>query len=199
MKILVTGFNPFNNQKINPSLELLNALNDNYKNNKIIKLNLNVEYKKDGELLINKIKEVNPDVVLLLGEAGGRKNVSLEYMAINMDSATIPDNKGELILHQEIIKNAPLAYKSTINIDKVIKDLNGEKFNISYHAGTYICNDIYYRSLNYIYENNLNIKCGFVHFPFLKEQTVDKYKGYYSLTLDEMLDVFYKLIDSITE
>ena len=199
MKILVSGFNPFNNQKINPSLEVLNTLKNQYKDHEITKLHLDVLYHNDGDNLVNKIKEVNPDIVLLLGEAGGRKRVNLEYMAVNMESATIGDNKGELILHHEIIDNAPLAYKTNIDVEKVKEKINDDRFAISYHAGTFICNEIYYRALDYIYQNNLNIKCGFVHFPFLKEQTIDNLKNYPSLELNEMMDIFYKLIDALEE
>ena len=199
MKILVTGFNPFNNQKENPSLEVLNALDEHYNGHEIRKVNLDVMYHLDANKVIENIKEFNPDLVLLFGEAGGRRSISLEYDALNMESATIPDNKGELILHHEIIEGAPLAYKTNLDVLKISDKMKDYKFSISYHAGTYICNEIYFSALDYIYSNKLNTKCGFVHFPFLTSQTVDKYKGYFSMEKDEMVVTIYHLIDVINE
>ena len=195
MKILLTGFKPFNKDKVNPSLEVVKSFDDNYNNNQVYKLELDVEYTNDGNKVINKIKEVNPDLVLMIGLAGGRKNVTLEYMGVNVDSATIPDNKGEEIIFNEIVKDGPLSYKTNIDTVSLYNKLKDRRFAISYHAGTYVCNDIYYRTLDYIYRNNLSIKCGFVHLPFLVEQVSnDKYP---SMELEEMKGLIESIIDNV--
>ena len=97
MKILLTGFKPFNNESINPALELIKTIENNYLDHEIYKLELDVCYNSDSIKLIDNIKKINPDVVLSIGQAGGRKKVMLEYFALNMQSASISDNKNVLI------------------------------------------------------------------------------------------------------
>ena len=169
-KVLISGFLPFNNEELNSSLEVLNKLEGNslYHLEKII---LNVEYYLDGEKLISKIKEVEPDLIILLGQAGGRRKISFEFNALNIMDASIEDNHHLQLNHQIIKNNGPLAYQTNIDIS-LIKDI--EEVNISYHAGTFICNEIYYRTLDYIYQNHQPIKCGFIHLPYLKSQVEGK-------------------------
>ena len=136
MKILITGFKPFNNEKINPSALLLSELDANFNNYEIETLLLDVLYQKDSECLLAKIKEINPDYVLMLGQAGGRNCISLEYCAINIRNASIPDNHGNLITHEKIKDNGPLAYNTNIDIENLIHIDNNIK--ISYKCSTII-------------------------------------------------------------
>ena len=195
MKILLTGFKPFNKASINPTEKLLELLDDSYNGNEIHKLLLNVEYGCDAQKIREKIDEIKPDLVLMMGLAGGRKVVNLEDIAVNVRHATITDNKGELCLNKKIREGAPIAYETNLDINKIVSDLKDYHFSMSYHAGTYICNDIYYSTLDYIYINKLNIKCGFVHFPFIDGQVKDKP----TLPLEEMKEILLKLIDSISK
>ena len=192
MKILITGFN---NENINPSQLLLNEIDKNYQNHNIHILELDVIYNEDSLKLLSKIKEIEPDLILLIGQAGGRAWVSFEYCAINIQNASIPDNNGVLYTHNIIKENGPLAYNTNIDIEKIIK--LDEKLKISYNCGTFICNDIYYNALDYIYSNNLNTKCAFIHIPYVYEQTLDKKVNTPFMELNEVKQIIYKIINNI--
>ena len=193
MNILITGFKPFNKQIINPTEEILKELPDSYKDNKISKLLLDVVYDEDAKTIKNFLIAHPHDLVILMGEAGGRNNVCLEKFALNIKHATIPDNKGVLCINKEIIEGGNVAYKTNINLSNALKVALNKRLSISYNAGTFICNDIYYETLNYIYTNNLNTKCVFIHFPFLEGQVSNKP----FMKLEEMIDLLLKVIDSI--
>lgn len=194
MKILISGFKAFNNENINPSLIIANKLKEKYLNIEVVELN--VEYDNDSIKLLNKINEIKPDIIMLLGQAGGRSKVCLEQFALNMQSATISDNKGKLISHKLINQSGDNAYKSTINLNKIINDLKDDKLVISYHAGTFICNEIYYNTLHYLNANNLNTPCVFIHIPFIKEQIINKNNVNY-LELDESYLIIYNVLEHI--
>ena len=197
MRILISAFKPFNKETINPSLIIANEIASNYKE-LIQVLSLNVEYNNDSVLLIDKIKTYKPDYLFCLGQAGGRSKVSLEYFALNMQSAAIKDNIETYILHNEIIKDGKEAYKSNINLLDVINNVNNEHLAISYNAGTFICNEIYYNALKYIDDNNLNTKCVFIHIPFIEAQVENKPSVPY-LNLKESTEIIHKVIKYVTK
>lgn len=193
-KILVTGFKPFEEEKINPSLEVLKNLHRD--DVEIYHLELEVEYDKDYFKIENKIKEFDPDYIILLGQAGRRSKVSLEYFALNMQSGNIKDNQGKQYHHHQIDENLPNAYHTQIDLVKFMQINSFLPCYISYHAGTFICNEVYYKTLNYLYSNHQLGNCVFVHLPFLKEQVESKYQNYISyMELDKMLEIVNKLID----
>jgi len=195
MKVLITGFKPFNNEKINPTEEILKIFNSDLYD--IDKLLLDVLYDSDASCVKSMLKN-NYDLVLLLGQAGGRKTVSLEQFALNMKSTNICDNNGVYYHHTKIKENGRLCYETNINLKQVIDGINSDKISISYHAGCFICNDIYYNSLEYIYENNLNTKCVFIHFPFINEQVINKPNMPY-LKLSEMIELLHEIINIILD
>lgn len=172
MKILISGFKAFNNETINPSLLIAKELKNEYENIQLIELN--VEYNNDSIKLVNKIKEINPDIIILLGQACGRRSVCLEQYALNVQSAQIEDNANIKILDKNISNDGDIAYTSTIDLKDVINNVNDTNLIISYHAGTFICNEIYYNALHYLKDNNLNTPCVFIHIPFIKEQIENK-------------------------
>lgn len=193
MKVLLTGFQPFNNETVNPAIELLK-----YYNNKedIITLPLNVEYNFDAIKVINEIKNYNPDVIILLGQAGGRKKVMVESVALNVHHATIPDNAQNKLTHEIIFEDGPIAYQTNVDLFSLLKKVNDENFDISYHAGTFVCNDLYYQTLHYINTNNLLTKCIFIHLPYLDSQVVTK-PNMPSMTLEKMKSIIDKVIDAL--
>ena len=193
MKILITGFKPFNQDEINPTEKILESIDSHYKSNEIYKLLLNVEYKKDANKIQEEIQKIHPDLVIMMGLAGGRNDVCLEKVALNFRHATIKDNAGILISNEKISSNSPIAYETTLNLNKILDSLNINRLSISYSAGTFICNDVYYSTLDYINKNNLNTKALFIHFPYLTEQS----KTRPTMELDEMIDILYKVLDLI--
>ena len=176
MKILVTGFDPFGGEKINPAFEVIKQLPDLISNVEVIKLQIPTAFYSSIELTIDKIKEVHPDFVLNIGQAGGRFDISVEKLAINLSDARIPDNMGQQPIDAAIDENGDTAYFSTLPVKAIVQEIRNVNIpaSLSYTAGTYVCNHLMYGVLNYIHKNNLNIKAGFIHIPYLLEQVVNK-------------------------
>jgi len=176
MKILVTGFDPFGGEKINPAFEVIKQLPNSINNAEVIKLEIPTAFYSSVELTIDKIKEVNPDFVLSIGQAGGRFDISVEKLAINLNDARIPDNSGQQPIDAIIDENGDTAYFSTLPVKAIVQAIRNVNIpaSLSYTAGTYVCNHLMYGVLNYIHKNNLNIKAGFIHIPYLLEQVVNK-------------------------
>ena len=175
MKILLTAFDPFADEKINPTLEVLKKLEDNILDVQLIKLELPTVFDKSSKILEEKIKEVKPDVILSLGQAGGRSKITVERIAINVDDANIKDNEGNKPIDQKIKNDGENAYFSTLPIKAIVEEIKkaGIPAEISNSAGTFVCNHIMYEDL-YLAEKYGNIKAGFIHIPFLPEQVIDK-------------------------
>jgi len=195
---IVTGFEPFGGESINPTLELLKILDSQIGNYEIITQALPVIYGKAWLILKEKIEIVKPDLVICLGQAGGRKNISLERIALNIRDAHIPDNDGVQPDCENIINDGTLALETNIEI-KNIKNIlvkEGYQIEISNSAGTYVCNDIFYNLMNYIYANNLDVKADFIHVPYLKEQVKNKNDTPY-MNLNEMKLIIEKIIDCL--
>lgn len=175
MKILLTAFDPFANEKINPTLEVFKKIEDNILNVQLIKLELPTVFGKSSKILEEKIKEAEPDVILSLGQAGGRLKITVERIAINVDDANIKDNEGNKPIDQKIRNDGENAYFSTLPIKAIVEEIKkaGIPAEISNTAGTFVCNHIMYEGL-YLAEKYGNIKAGFIHIPFLPEQVIDK-------------------------
>jgi pyroglutamyl-peptidase len=176
MKVLITGFAPFNNEKINPSYEAVKLISDMIDDIIVEKLEVPVSFNNAFKTVLNKIKDTDYDAVILVGQAGGRSMITLEKVAINYRYATIPDNDGASFNHESIIEDGMDAYFTTLPIVKMVDKLNENnlKASISFTAGTYVCNDLMYRVINYFKENYKNTKAGFIHVPYIKEQVENK-------------------------
>lgn len=181
--ILITSFTPFNNETINYSNIIMNELD--IKADKIV---LDVLYNESANKLIDILKNHYYEYIFLLGEARSRTFLTIEELAINYHSSIVPDNKGIKILDEEIIRNNSSSYKTNINLKELLMNYNSDDIKISYHAGTFICNELYYRTLDYLYTNNLNTKCIFIHIPDLTKY--DKVKA---------LNILKSIIKDITE
>ena len=174
MKILVTAFEPFNNENINSSLEVLNILPNKILNTEILKLTLPTVRYKSLEIINKYIDSTNAEVILMLGEAGGRANISIERVAINIDDFKIKDNEGNHPTDEIIIKDGKNAYFSNLPIKKINDAINNIDIpsNISNTAGTFVCNHIFYGVAHKI--QNTDKQCGFIHIPFTPKQVVNK-------------------------
>ena len=191
---------PFNNEPINPSFEAVKRLPNMIGDIEIIKLELPVTYNNGFNTLYNEIKDKEYDAIILVGQAGGRKAISLEKVAINYIYASIPDNDGVSLNHHNIYNDSPAAYFSTLPIlrmERVLKE-NGINAMISYTAGTYVCNHLMYSTLNYIKNNNLKTKVGFIHVPYIKEQVENKENMPY-MELDDIAKALYICIENVME
>lgn len=197
MKILVTGFEPFNGGNINPSEQIVHRLAAP-EGTTLIKKILPVEFKKAAEQLKEIFEEHRPDVVLSIGQAGGRQEISVERVAINVDcvkssngSKLLPDNVGFIPVDEPIETEGPAAYFSTLPIWKIVEAIQGKGIlaGISNTAGTYVCNHVMYVSLHQAAVNYPHVKAGFIHIPFLPEQIEDREdkKSVYAMPLEDMV------------
>ena len=176
MKVLVTGFSPFGGEDINPAYEAIRGLEDTIQGALIIKKEIPTVFGKSIEEL-NKIIEVeNPDIVICVGQAGGRFDITVERVAINIDDAGIADNEGNQPIDRKIYEVGVNAYFSSLPIKAIVKNIkdSGIPAGISNTAGTYVCNHLMYGLLYLINNKYTRIKGGFIHVPFLPEQAVSK-------------------------
>ncbi|KPU63510.1 pyrrolidone-carboxylate peptidase [Thermococcus sp. EP1] len=176
MRVLITGFEPFGGEKINPSWEAVKDLPEKIDGVKVLKKELPVSFKGVKEKLPQIINKTMPDIVILTGQAGGRTNITIERVAINIMDSKKEDNDGYKPEDEPIFKEAPAAYFSTLPIKRIVKALRNNKIpaTISNSAGTYVCNTAMYVALHHIAINNLNIKAGFIHVPYIPEQVLEK-------------------------
>ena len=199
MRILVTGFEPFGQDVVNPSLELLKKLPSQILKADIIKLEIPVVRWKALDKIREAIKEYSPDVILSVGQLIGKADVSIERVAINIDDYNMPDNEGNQPVDETIIKGAPPAYFMTVPIKAILKKLieNCIPASISNSMGTYLCNHVAYGVANIIAEYE-NIKSGFIHIPILPEQAINKPRTP-SMSLETSTRAIELVIEAIVE
>lgn len=176
MKILVTGFEPFGGENINPSYEAVKSLPDSINGAIIIKRQIPTVFRKSIMVLEKLIDEVNPDIVIAVGQAGGRADITIERVAINIDDAVIKDNEGNQPIDEVIFEDGENAYFSNLPIKAMVEKIKegGIPAGISNSAGTYVCNHIMYGLLYLIDKKYPGIKGGFIHVPYLPEQVINK-------------------------
>lgn len=176
MKILVTGFDPFGEEKINPSYEVIKILPDKILGEEIIKIEIPTVTKTALKKIINLIEEKNPDIVISLGQAGGRMGVTPELIGINNINFPIEDNEGNKINNKKVVDSGDDGLFTTLPVEEIVMEMkkSGIPSYLSYTAGTFVCNEVMYGTLEYIKKNKLNIKSGFIHIPFIYEQILNK-------------------------
>ncbi|MBP2057116.1 pyroglutamyl-peptidase [Lactobacillus colini] len=200
MKILVTGFDPFGGDKINPAIEAVKLLPDKVKGAEIIKLEIPTVFNKCAEVVKAAIKKYQPDYVLNVGQAGGRYALTPERIAINIDDGRIPDNDGYQPLGEAIHEDGETAYFTQLPIKAEAKAIReaGIPAEVSNTAGTYVCNHIMYQ-VQYMRDKEFpNIKAGFIHIPFLPEQVVNR-PGVASMSLDDIVKGLTAALGAIVE
>ena len=183
-KLMITGFEPFGGETINPSWEAVKALPDTIGDYEIIKLRLPTVYGKAAKTAVQFAKDIMPDVILSIGQAGGRKGVTPEVVAINLREAKIPDNEGTIIQNKPVIEGAPAAYFSTVPVREMTEAilLSGVPASLSYSAGAFVCNDVLYSILHFF--SGTKTRAGFIHVPFLPDQAKENAPF---LTLNEII------------
>jgi len=200
MKILVTGFEPFAGEVKNSSLEAIQLLPDTIENAQIVKTTIPTVFGKSIETLKEILEKEKPDVVICVGQAGGRAEITIERAAINIDDASIPDNEGNLPKDQVIFEDGENAYFSNLPIKKIVEAIKECKIpaSISNSAGTYVCNHLMYGLLYFINKKYKNVRGGFIHVPYLPEQVLNK-KNIPSMSLDNIVLALKCTIKKIIE
>ena len=176
MKLLLTAFSPFGGEKINPSLEAVKLVKDKILETDIIKLEVPTVFGKSIKIVADAIEKEKPDYVLCIGQAGGRYGITPERVAINIDDARIPDNEGNQPIDRPIFADGEPAYFSNLPVKAMVEEIRKEGLpaGISNSAGTYVCNHLMYGVLYTLSKKYKGVKGGFIHVPFIPEQTVDK-------------------------
>ena len=176
MKILITGFEPFGGETINPAWEAVKRLPDAVAGAQLIKMEVPTVFSRCGPAVEAAIKAHRPDAVLCVGQAGGRACVTVERVAINLSDAAIPDNAGESPVDIPIRPDGPAAYFATLPVKAIVRHIraHGLPCQLSYTAGTYVCNCLMYQVLHLAAVQYPQLRAGFIHVPFTEQQAVDK-------------------------
>lgn len=174
--VLMTAFEPFGGESINPSWEAVRSFDGKQiAGARIVVRQLPVVFATCGEVLTQALEEIQPDRVLCVGQAGGRSEISVERVAINVDDARIPDNHQQQPIDQPIVADGPAAYFSTLPIKAMVAALRdvGVPASVSQTAGTYTCNHVMYCLLHWLKTTNSPARGGFIHIPYMPEQAVN--------------------------
>lgn len=200
MKILVTGFDPFGGESINPAIESVKRLPDTIAGAEIIKMEIPTVFHKSINVIDEAIKEHDPDVILSIGQAGGRYDITVERIGINCDDARIADNEGNQMIDEPVFADGPSAYFVNLPIKAMVSEIQkaGIPASVSNSAGTFVCNHITYGVRHLVETKYPGKRSGFIHIPFLPNQVLDK-KGQPSMALSTIIDGLSAAIKAIVE
>ena len=200
MKILVTGFDPFEHEPINPSWEAVKRLPDQVDGADIIKVQIPTSFARSGEALHAAIVEHDPDVIVSVGQAGGRYAVNPERVAINIDDGRIADNDGVQPIDVPVREDGPPAYFSSLPVKAMVTAMRRAGFPaaVSNTAGTFVCNHIMYSILYMIDREFPGRKGGFIHVPYIPQQVVDKANAP-AMSVDDMTTALAAGLGAIVE
>ena len=190
-KLLITGFDSFGNNTVNPSWEAVCNLPDQVGKYALCKLQLPTVYGKAAQAVLSQAMEFQPDVILCIGLAGGRDAVTPERIAVNIRDARIPDNEGNQPTGDPVVPNGPAAYFSTVPVADMAAAIRAEEIPaaVSNTAGTFVCNDTLYALLHHY--ANTTVRVGFIHVPQLPQQ------GTPSLPLERIVAALTAAINAI--
>lgn len=179
-RILMTGFEPFGGQKINPSWQAVQGVTAP-EGVELIKRELPVRWYDTSDAVKALIEELHPDAVLLTGQAGGAERIRVERVGLNLRDAGSADNAGVVVRDTPVFEGAPAAYFSTFAYKEILAALTGAGLPAAYSfsAGAYLCNEALYTALHLLPE----ARCGFIHLPFLPEQS----QKHFTLPLDKQI------------
>jgi pyroglutamyl-peptidase len=172
-KVLVTGFEPFAGETENPSLEIARALRGKrIAGHRVVGGVLPTEFARSLPALNALLKKHKPELVLAVGQAGGRAEISLERVAINLIDARIADNAGDRPVDKPVVRNAPDAYFSTLPLKAMLRRLQdaGIPAALSQTAGTFVCNQVFFGLAHNLAKRAKRTCGGFVHVPYLPQQ-----------------------------
>ena len=188
MKILITGFDPFGGETVNPAYEAVKLLPDTIAGAEIIKLEVPTRFHRAGAVLEDAMQRHKPDAVICVGQAGGRAAITPEKVAINLMDGRIPDNAGYQPVDGPIREDGETAYFTSLPVKAMVQRMRdaGIPAAVSYTAGTYVCNYLLYTLLYLIDKKYPNVRGGFIHVPYAMEQVINKPLGTPSMDLRQI-------------
>ena len=193
-RVLLTGFEPFNNSSLNPSQEVIrNIAHKSLVGQEVLPVTFSTASRK----LIELIDLHQPDVVISLGQAEGRSQITPEQIAINLDDAKIADNEGEILRERKIIDGGPDAYFTTLPIRRIVERLqtDGILASISLSAGTFVCNHLFYQLQHHC--KGKKIASGFIHLPLINEQAKE-FPNKPTMSLEEQVRGIGLVLDEVS-
>lgn len=176
MKLLLTAFDPFGGETVNPALEAVKLVADQIGNVNVVKLEVPTVFRKSIATVAEAIEKEKPDVVLCIGQAGGRYDLTPERVAINLDDARIKDNEGNQPIDTVIFEDGEPAYFTTLPIKAMVQSIRaaGIPASVSNTAGTFVCNHLMYGVLYTLAKKYPGVRGGFMHVPFIPTQVVNR-------------------------
>ncbi|WP_080145939.1 pyroglutamyl-peptidase I [Marinilactibacillus piezotolerans] len=200
MKILVTGFDPFGGESLNPAWEAVKKIPDTINGAEIKKVMIPTVFGKSAEVTEQAIEEFQPDYVLNIGQAGGRFELTPERVAINVDDARIPDNDQAQPIDVAIKEDGAAAYFTQLPVKAMVTAMKeaGVPASVSNSAGTFVCNHIMYQVQYMIDQKYPDLKGGFMHVPFIPSQVLDK-PGKPAMNLEDIAKGITKALEAIVE
>jgi pyroglutamyl-peptidase len=202
MRLLLTGFEPFDGSSLNPSQQIVERLAaEGLPGIELLTAILPVDRLRGPEKLPQLIEKFHPDAVLCLGEASTRSVLSIERLAVNLLNFTIPDNQGAQVEDEPIIPGGPAAYFATLPVQKACEAVKAAQVpvEISLSAGSYLCNQVFYTLLNFLVHQGLDIPAGFIHLPRLPEQAAVQRAAGPSMSLDTSLRGIRAVVEVLRE
>ena len=190
-RLLLTAFEPFGGESLNSSFQAARRISDmSFRDALVQVIELPVDRHLAVERALEALRKDSPDVVVMLGEAGGRYRVNPERVAVNIDDFRIPDNAGNKPSDEPIVQGGPVAYFSTLPIRAITERLVEARIPaaISNSAGTFLCNRLFYSVMHAIASEGRATKAGFIHLPFLHEQTIPKQVDQPGLSLESLVE-----------
>ena len=190
-KLLITGFDPFGGESVNPSWEAVKLLPDKIGEYELHKLQIPTVFGVAAQRVLQKAAQVNPDVILCIGQAGGRAAVTPERIGINVRSARIADNAGNQPQEEPIVPNGPDGLFATVPAVKMVQAIQnaGLPGAVSNTAGAFVCNDTLYTLLHHY--AGTSVRAGFIHVPYIPEQ------GTPNLPLEQIVQALTAAIEAL--
>ena len=201
MKLLLTAFDPFGGEPINPALEAVKLVADKVGDVDIVKLEVPTVFGKSIVTVTATIEKEKPDAVLCIGQAGGRYDLTAERVAINLDDASIEDNEGNQPIDTAIFEDGAPAYFSTLPIKAMVAKIReaGVPASVSDTAGTFVCNHLMYGVLYTLAKKYPGVHGGFMHVPFVTSQVVKRSAPAPSLAVEQIVKGIEAAIAAIGE
>lgn len=201
MKILLTAFDPFGGEKVNPALESVKLVADKIGDVEVAKVEVPTVFRKSIATVQAAIEREKPDAVLCIGQAGGRMEMTPERVAINIDDARIKDNEGNQPVDTPIFEDGAPAYFATLPIKAMVESMHkaGVPASISNTAGTYVCNHLMYGTLYTLAKWYPDVRGGFMHIPFIPTQVVNRRPAAPCMSVDMIVKGIEACIEAIAE
>ena len=188
MKVLLTAFDPFGGDTVNPANEAVKLVSNNVNGVEVVKVEVPTVFHKSIDVVAKAIEEEKPDAVFCIGQAGGRAELTPERVAINIDDARIADNEGNQPIDVKVFEDGEPAYFATLPIKAMVAAIRnaGIPSSVSNTAGTFVCNHLMYHILHACHTGMPGVRGGFIHVPCIPQQRAG-HPEWFAMELDEIV------------